>query len=479
MNIHRPSPLEPDRATMVDMANMVTQQVATFLSTAHLRPAHDRTVPDAGEKLTDSFLARPPENSTPLEALLDRLGTAAESAIETAGPRLMAALPGGGIYSSALAEFFTRALNRYGTLAAAAPALTALEESVLRWMAQDVCGLPQGSSGVLTTGGSMANLSALVTARHDRLGEDIGRGTLYVSEQAHYSVAKAARIAGIRQQNVRVIPVTGNLTMDLRAAAERIRTDREAGLRPFLLVATAGTTDTGAIDPLADAGALAEREGLWFHVDAAYGGFFRLTARGRERTAGLESADSVTLDPHKALFLPFGTGALVVREPALLHAAHEGSATALQDVGESDVLPDYAQRGIELSRENRGVRVWLPLHLHGLSAFRDALDEKLDLADHIHGTLSTVPRLDVPWRPELTTVAFAVRPEGPGATAQRTADAATRRLLERINSEGGAVVHGTTVAERQLIRLCVLAHRTHKEHVDDVLRVITAAATDL
>ncbi|MEU1372386.1 aminotransferase class V-fold PLP-dependent enzyme [Streptomyces triculaminicus] len=479
MKIHRASPLEPDRATMVDMANLVTQQVATFLTTLDSRPTHDTTVPEVEEKLAESFLSGPPENGTPFESLMDRLGTAAESAIESAGPRLMAALPGGGLYSSALAEFFTRALNRYGTLAAAAPALTALEEGVLRWMAQDVCGLPPGSSGILTTGGSMANLSAVVTARHDRLGEDIGRGTIYVSEQAHYSVAKAARIAGIRQQNVRVIPVAEDLTMDLGAAAERIRADRSAGLRPFLLVATAGTTDTGAIDPLTDAGALADREDLWFHVDAAYGGFFRLTARGRERTAGIERADSVTLDPHKALFLPFGTGALVVREPARLHAAHEGSAPALQDVGASDVLPDYAQRGIELSRENRGVRVWLPLHLHGLSAFRDALDEKLDLAGHVHSRLSAVPRLDVPWQPELTAVAFAVRPRHPGATAQRDADAATRQLLDRINSDGRAVVHSTTIAGRQLIRICVLAHRTHREHVDEVLDVITAGTAEL
>ncbi|UKW28417.1 pyridoxal-dependent decarboxylase [Streptomyces sp. TYQ1024] len=143
-------------------------------------------------------------------------------------------------------------------------------------MARDVCGLPPGGSGVLTTGGSMANLSALVTARHDRLGEGIGRGTLYVGEQAHYSVAKAARVAGIPRRNVRVIPVDGDLRMDLDAAAELIRADRAAGLRPFLLVATAGTTDTGAIDPLTGAGALAAREDLWFHVDAAYGGFFRL-----------------------------------------------------------------------------------------------------------------------------------------------------------------------------------------------------------
>lgn len=178
-------------------------------------------------------------------------------------------------------------------------------------MARDVFG-PQGS------GGSMATFSATVAARHRRLGEDLAGGTVYTTAFAHHSVAKAANLASIRSAHIRTVPHTSDLRMDPDVVAAMIPADRAAGLRPFLLVATAGTTDTGTIDPLPQLAELARREDLWFYIDAAYGGFFRLTARGQERLTGIEQAYSITLDPYKTLFMPFGTGALVVRDIAAL-----------------------------------------------------------------------------------------------------------------------------------------------------------------
>ncbi|MGW7510161.1 pyridoxal phosphate-dependent decarboxylase family protein [Streptomyces massasporeus] len=239
-----------------------------------------------------------------MNALLARLDEAADCALETAGPGHLAYIPGSGLYSAALAEFYNRAVNRYGGLASVAPDLAALEESVIRWMARDVCGLPEGSGGLLTSGGSMATFSATLAARHDKLGEELAGGTVYTTAFAHHSVAKAARLAGIRAAHIRTVSHTPDLRMDPEAAAAMIRSDRHAGLRPFLLVATAGTTDTGTVDPLPQLADLARREDVWFHIDAAYGGFFRLTARGSERLAGFEEADSITLDPHKPLFMP-------------------------------------------------------------------------------------------------------------------------------------------------------------------------------
>lgn len=479
MDIPPHLPLEVSPEEVRELGAAVVSRLAEFVAAVPRRPAG--AVPDmaAVAELVAPFTAAPPEEGGDLSALLDRLCRAADLAMETAGPRVLAAIPGGGIYTSALAEFFTRTVNRFGGLAAAAPALTAMEESVLRWMAQDVCGLPAGSSGILTTGGSTANLSAVVTARHIRLGESLENGILYVGAQAHHSVAKAARIAGIRERNIRVVPTTGRLHLDVAATAETIRRDRRDGLRPFLLVATAGTTDAGTIDPLPALAALAEEENLWFHVDAAYGGFFRLTERGRRRLAGVERADSVTLDPHKTLFLPFGTGALVVRDPGALAAAHQGTGSVLQDVGSSDALPDYAYRGIELSRENRGTRVWLPLHLHGVAAFRTALDEKLDLAEHAYGQLTGMPALDVPRRPELSTVTFRVRPRDASPEAVEKADEATRKLPRHINASGRVLIYSTVIEGRQAIRMCVVAYATHREHVDEALDEIAAAVAAL
>jgi len=471
-------PLEPDRARMLDQGHLALNRLADFVDRLPRRPAVDLTeVVGSAElhKLVDELLAPPPEDAGDLERLLSLVDRAADAALETSGPGVFSYIPGGGLYSSALAAFYTQVLNRYGSLAATAPALTALEESVLRWIAQDVCGLPAGSGGLLTTGGSLANLSAIVAARHDRLGEDIADGTVYVTAYAHHSVAKAARIAGIASRRIRVVPSTPDLRMDVTAAAAMITADRAAGLRPFVIVGSAGTTDTGTIDPLPAIAGLAAAENLWFHVDAAYGGFFGLTDRGRTRLAGIDLADSVTLDPHKTLFLPFGTGALVVRDPARLAAAHEGTAGYLQDLGELE-LPDYAHLGPELSHEVRGLRVWLPLHLHGVAAFRAALDEKLDLTERVYEALRRVPNLEVPWRPDLSTVAFRIRAADDSPDAVAAADAATRAVLARVNASQRVYLSSTVVDGRQTLRVTIVVHRSHAPHVDEAIALITEAA---
>jgi aromatic-L-amino-acid decarboxylase len=251
--------------------------------------------------------------------------------------------------------------------------------------------------------------------------------------------------------------------MDTAAAGRMIAADRAARRRPFLLVANAGSTDTGTVDPLAPAAELAAGEGLWFHADAAYGGFFQLTSRGRAALAGIEAADSIVLDPHKGLFLPYGTGLLLVRDTGPLRAAHAGQGHYLQDIAAGDDLPDYAALGAELTREFRGLRLWLPLHLHGVAAFRAALDEKLDLTAYAHADLAADPALDVPVTPDLSTVVFRM---------QSGTDRATLDLLERVNRTGRAFLSSTRIGGRATVRLCILSFRTHQEHIDDALGAI-------
>ncbi|MDQ0989176.1 aminotransferase class V-fold PLP-dependent enzyme [Streptomyces sp. V3I7] len=467
-------PLEPDRATMTEMGSLVLGRIVDRVDRLPSQPATNPLSAQATAELVESFLAPPPRQGGDLKRLLERLDEGADCALEAAGPGHLAYIPGSGMYTAALAEFYNRATNRYGGIAAVSPAFAALEESVIRWIATQVCGLPEGSGGLLTSGGSLATFSATVAARHQRLGEDLAPGTVYTTAFAHHSVAKAARLAGIRAAHIRVVPHTTDLRMDLEAAAAMIRADREAGLRPFLLVANAGTTDTGTVDPLPRLAELTRREDLWFHVDAAYGGFFRLTARGRDRLTGLEEADSVTLDPHKTLFLPFGTGALVVRDLAALRAAHDGTGSYLQDTATPGGVPDSAYLGPELTHEIRGLRAWLPLHLLGTDAFRDALDEKLDLAEHVHATLSAVPELEVPLTPDLSTVVFRIRPADGDPVAIERADAASRRLLDRINAHRRFVLSSTVVDGRFTLRVCVVSHRTHRDLIAEALEIITA-----
>ncbi|HEU5474449.1 MAG TPA: aminotransferase class V-fold PLP-dependent enzyme [Actinophytocola sp.] len=454
--------LDPDSRTISAWIDAAGRFVTSFVSGLDAAPAIG---PDLPAVVATRLSKPPPEQGGRFGDLLETFGEAACYAYETAGPRHFAYVPGGGLVASAVAEMLARTVNRYTALAGIAPGLVAMEHGVLRWLCSEF-GLPAGSGGLVTTGASMATLSVVVAARHDRLGPDFGTGTVYVTEYTNHCVAKAARIAGIRPDRVRIVPTTRDLRMDVAAALRMISADRAEGLRPFLIVGTAGSTDTGTVDPLVDLAALARREDLWLHVDAAYGGFFQLTRRGRERLVGIACADSITLDPHKGLFLPHGTGILLVRDPAQLRAAHIEDAHYLRDTHDPSALPNYADLGIELTREFRGLRLWLPLHLHGVAAFRAALDEKLDLALHAYDELRRTPGLHVPYAPELSTVVFR----------DIAGNSATQRLFDRIHASGRIFLSSTRIRGQALVRMCVLSHRSRVAHINDALEVIRWAA---
>jgi aromatic-L-amino-acid/L-tryptophan decarboxylase len=453
-----PYPLEPDRTEMTAMGSAAIEAVADFVEGLPNAPASGPALPD---DLLADLVSPPGEAPKDFGGLLDRWEWAAAHAVETAGPSYLAYIPGGGLYAAALAELLAQAFNRYTGVSALAPGPVAMEHGVMRWLC-DVFGLPEGAIGMATTGGSMATLSALVAARHDRLGDAFADGTVYVTSHTHRCVAKAARIAGFRDDQLRTVATTPELRMHIDAAAELIAADRSSGRRPFAIVGTAGSTDTGAVDDLARLSELARREDLWFHVDGAYGGFFQLTERGRRRLSGIERADSIVLDPHKGMFLPYGTGVVLVRDAATLRAPFASRGQYLQDLDASD-LPDYADLGPELTRDYRGLRLWLPLHLHGVAAFRQALDEKLDLAAMADAGLRDDERIELPWRPDLTVVAFRLR-DG--------SDGEQQEWLKRINAEQRAFLSSTRVGGRYMLRLCVLCHRTHADRIRETVDVI-------
>jgi aromatic-L-amino-acid decarboxylase len=329
---------------------------------------------------------------------------------------------------------------------------------------------------LLTSGGSLANFTAVVTARRERLPENFLRGVLYASDQVHHSVQKAAMLAGFPLQNVHAVASDARFRLDLEALRSAIAADRAAGRTPFLVVGNAGTTNTGAVDDLAALAALAGAEGLWLHVDAAYGGFFLLTERGRRIMRGIERADSVTLDPHKGLFLPYGTGALVVRDGGALRRAHGMHADYLPALPQESDLIDFSEVSPELSRPFRGLRVWLPLKMLGLGPFRRALDEKLDLAAWAADELRKTPGVEVVAEPELSLLAFRLRRPGldePGL------DALNRRLLERVNARRRVYLTGTVAHGRFLCRICVLSFRTHLDRMRAAVEDIRAAVADV
>lgn len=457
------SPFDPELNEMRRMGTEVVDLVTRFIDDRYTAPAADYSDLDP---LLAALSQSPPSAGVPLAGLLEKVETAAGKGFDTANPGFAAYIPGGGLYAAALADFLACSLNRYTGLAQPAPALVQIEASVLRWLC-DLFRMPPQSQGVLTPGGSMANLSAIVTARTARLGERFLDGTIYVSEEVHHSVAKSARFAGFRADAVRVVGTDDSLRMSPDLLRLAVRQDRAAGRRPFLVVGSAGTINTGAVDPLNDIADVARDEDLWFHVDGAYGGFFQLTDRGRTVLEGIQRADTITLDPHKGLFLPYGTGCLLARDAAALRAAHEESAHYLPPASMDHALPDFSSFSPELTRDYRGLRLWLPLHLHGVDAFVRALDEKLDLAREAYQSLSEIPALDVPWKPQLSMVAFKPHDAGEQATVE---------LLRRINASNRVWLSTGRVRGQTLIRLCILSHRSRPTRIREAVEIILAAS---
>jgi aromatic-L-amino-acid decarboxylase len=366
-------------------------------------------------------------------------------------------------------------VNRYVGVFAAAPALVQLESNVIRWFCRFV-GYPPGAGGVLTTGGSLANFTAIVTARKEKLGDDFRSGMLYASDQVHHSVQKAASLAGFPLENVREIPSDDRLRMRLDGLEESIRRDRADGLEPFMIIGSAGTTNTGAVDDLEAIGSIARRHSMWFHVDAAYGGFFVLTERGRTAMRGIEEADSITLDPHKALFLPYGTGSLLVRDAGALQRAHSLHAVYLPPMQEEAGLVDFCEISPELSRGFRGLRVWLPLKMAGVNAFRRQLDEKLDLTLWATEQLRATPGVEIVAEPQLSIVAFRYVCDG---LSDGELNVLNEQILAAINRRKRVMVTPTVIAGRYVIRICVVSFRTHADRMSIAIEDIRAAIEEV
>src|SRR5262249_11311815 len=321
-----------------------------------------------------------PERGEALGPLLDLLfDTCIPRSFTAPGPGYLAFIPGGGIYPAALADFITNTVNRYTGVWQGAPAMVQLEANALDWL-REWMAFRRETRGLFTAGGSTATFNALLCARERYLGADIRSGVLYTSDQAHHSVLKSAKLAGIMPDRVRAIESDERFRIRLDRLREAIADDRRAGLRPFAVVSNAGTVNTGAVDPLDAVADLCAAEDLWHHVDGAYGAFFYLVPELRETLRGLPRADSLTLDPHKGMFLPYGTGALLVRDGSALRAAHEATASYLPAMPHPEDFYDPSQHGPELSRGFPGLRVWLSVKLYGSAAFRAALAEKRALA---------------------------------------------------------------------------------------------------
>lgn len=384
--------------------------------------------------------------------------------------RFFGYIPSGGLHDSAIADYLAAVSNRYAGVGAAAPGATRMEDTMLRWLA-DVVGYPESAEGDLTSGGSLAALSAIIAARESSQikSADIPSAVVYMTAHTHHTFRKALHVAGLGECVFREIPFDADMRMDCDSLQASIVEDRNAGLRPWLIGASAGTTDTGSIDPLDRIADIAAESDLWMHVDAAYGGAFALCEEGARRLKGLERSDSLILNPHKGFFLPCGIGVVLVRDGQKLFDAYHARGTYMQDVeGDPERSPcDYS---VELTRPSRALRFWLPFKVHGSKAFAAALEEKLLLAEYFYEQCEKIDGIELGPRPDLSVVTFRFCPD------DTESDDASRALFKAIQRDSRVFMTSTTIGGRFTIRLAILTYRTHLEDVDLALQVIRESA---
>ncbi len=465
--------LELSADDMRAMGEAVLRRVIDHIGSLDTQPScGDLAVDPLGHAVRDEA----PDAASPLESLLDPLFREwIPRSATSAGPGYLAYIPGGGLFPAALADLIAGTTNRYTGVRHLAPALVQLEASVLDWF-RDWMQFPPTTRGLLTVGGSMSTFCAVVCARERQLGHSIRNGTLYTSDQAHHSVVKSARLAGIMADRIRAIQTDTQFRMRTDALCAAIAEDRRTGLTPFMVVSTAGTTNTGAVDPLDRVADVSAEENVWHHVDGAYGAFFHLCEELRPLLAGLPRADSLTLDPHKGLFLPYGTGALLVRDGGALRAAFQATGSYLPVASPSEELYDPSQYGPDLTRGFPGLRVWLSVKLLGTRRFRAALLEKRRLALEAADQLAAIPGIVIDALPQLSLFAFHLSWAGASLSDENLA---TRRLMEQVTARGRVMLTGTTVGDRFVGRVCVLNFRTRAERVAACVEDIRAVVAEL
>ena len=406
-------------------------------------------------KLIPLFDVDPPEQGRDPNELLAQLEREVlPNNLHVDHPRFFAFVPGPNNFVSTMADALAAGFNVFNGTWLGGSAAAAVELGVVRWLAR-VCGLPKSAGGLFVSGGSMANLTALVAARHALLNDHTENAVIYFSDQTHSSVERALRVIGFLPEQLRKLPSDENFRLSIQTLRDAIGVDRAKGLRPFCVIANAGTTNTGAVDPLNELADLAVKEKLWLHVDGAFGAAAILCDRGRKLLSGLDRADSISLDPHKWLFQSFECGCVLVRDVSLLRSAFQIKADYLRDVHRLTVEFNPADHGVQLTRSFRALKVWLSLQTFGVAAFRDAMTRGFELAEIAERELRARKGWEILSAAQMATVCFRF---GESSEVQT-------QLVDLMMKEQFALLTSTELRGNAALRLCTINPRTTEQDI--------------
>jgi glutamate/tyrosine decarboxylase-like PLP-dependent enzyme len=473
------NPLELSPAAMRDLGHRVVDLLVDRIVTLDSQPAWrggSRTELEA--RLRTAPSERPGDIDEILRTLRDDV---LEFAARVDHPRFLGFVPGSPTWPGVLADFIASGCNVFAGswLGGSGPA--EIELVVLDWF-KEWLGLPADATGLFTSGGSAATLLALACARQLRFGAHDPSAVIYLSSECHSSVERATRILGFHEDRIRKLAAGDDFRLDASALEAAFRSDRAAGLTPFVAVANGGSTSTGAVDPLPGFADVCRDHGVWLHVDAAYGGFAALTPRGRAALHGIERADSLTLDPHKWLFQPFEAGCLLVREPGALEAAFRIQPEYLQDAAIAGA-PDrtrpvnFMDRGLQLTRSPRALKVWLSVRFFGLEPFRAAIDHAFDLALAADARIRAARAFELLSPASLGIVCFRRVTDGAGhrVTGEAALERMNAELVRKLAESGYGLISSTRVRGRYALRFCIMGHRTGAADVLGLLDWLEAA----
>ena len=421
------------------------------------------------EGLETMLLENPPEEGSPSDEVLQRV---VEDILPLTTrldhPRCFGFVPSEPTWPGVVADFLASAWNVNACTWLVASGPTQVELVVLDWFRRWL-GYPDGSGGLLTSGGSAATVDAFVAAREAAGNPE--RPTVYMSDQSHSAQARAAMVVGVRRESIREIPTDGAFRLDMEALAAAVAEDRAAGFAPMAICANAGASSTGTIDPIQAMADFCQAEDIWLHVDAAYGGFAAITERGGELLGGIERADSIGLDPHKWLFQPYEAGCLLVKDVGTLENAFAFSTTVLQDTIWGANHPNMDDRGLQLSRSFRALKIWMSIQTFGMAAFRKAVSKGMDLARRAEEYVRTSRTLQLLAPASLGIVCMRVAPEG-ADLEDETLEDVNREVLARLFWDDRAFVSSSSLHGTFSLRLCIVNHSTVWDDVRETLEAM-------
>jgi aromatic-L-amino-acid/L-tryptophan decarboxylase len=411
-----------------------------------------------------------PRSSTDPQALLERLQREVfPNCLRVNHPRFFAFVPSAANYVGAMADALASGFNVFAGTWMGGSAAAAMELVTTGWL-RDLCGLAGSCEGLFVSGGSMANLTALAVARRVRLGGELAGAVIYCSNQTHSCVDRALDVIGFRPAQIRKLAADADYRIPLPELRQAIAADRAAGLVPFCIVANAGTTNTGAVDPLPELAALCQEENLWLHVDGAYGAAAAICARGSEVLKGLDLADSVSLDPHKWLFQPFECGCVFVRDGRLLADTFRIMPEYLRDVHRNSEEVHFCDRGVQLTRSFRALKLWLTFQVFGLDAIETAITRGFELAEYTERRLRAMPGWEIETTAQMGIVTFR---------RVQLSDEQHHQIVERLLANGFAFLTSTTLRGRTVLRMCTINPRTEEADVDATLALLESLAASL